>query len=135
MQVDVPRANFHAGALRPVLVKLPAEDCSGKDVGKIGVLKKSMYGTRDAASNWARDWHGHVESLVNELERSSRNLFHNKKQENFRFDTRRRFCGDRNEGVCWSWRSRWRAYPNQSEHPRGKSGKEYQGAESENTLG
>ena len=48
MHVDVSRAYFHAKAQRPVLVKLPAENCSGKDVGKIGLLKKSMYGARDA---------------------------------------------------------------------------------------
>ena len=34
MHIDVSRAYFHAKAQRPVLVKLPAEDCSGKDRGK-----------------------------------------------------------------------------------------------------
>ena len=53
MHVDISRAHFHAKARRPVLVKLPAEECSGKDEGKVGLLKKSMCGTRDAASNWA----------------------------------------------------------------------------------
>ena len=61
MHVDVSRAYFHAKGRGPVLVKLPAEDCSGKDVGKIGLLKKSMYGTRDAASNWERDCQRHLE--------------------------------------------------------------------------
>ena len=42
MHVDVLFACFHAKAHRPVLVKLPAEGCSGKDKGKIGLLKKSM---------------------------------------------------------------------------------------------
>ena len=42
MHVDVSRAYLHAKAQRPTLVKLPAEDCSGKDKGKIGLLKKSM---------------------------------------------------------------------------------------------
>ena len=51
MHVDVSCAYFHAKAQRPVLGKLPAEDCSGKDQGKIGLLTKRMYGTRDAASN------------------------------------------------------------------------------------
>ena len=62
MHVDVSRAYFHAKAERLVLVKLPVEDCSGKDEGEIGLLKKSMYGTRDAASIWERDWHGHPET-------------------------------------------------------------------------
>ena len=46
----------------------------------MGLLKKSMYGTRDAASNWERDWQGHLENWGYELGRSSRILFHNKKR-------------------------------------------------------
>ena len=46
----------------PVLVNFPAEDCSGKDIVKIGLLKKSMYGTSDAASSWESAWQGHLES-------------------------------------------------------------------------
>ena len=64
----------------PVLVKLPAEDCCRKDVRKIGPLKKSMYGTRDAASNWENKWQRHLGSWNYELGRSSRNLFRNKKE-------------------------------------------------------
>ena len=36
MHDDVSRAYFHEKDERPVLVKLPAEDCSGKDKEKIG---------------------------------------------------------------------------------------------------
>ena len=43
--VDVSRAYFHAKAQR--LVKLLAKVCPGEDKEKIGLLKKSMYGTRD----------------------------------------------------------------------------------------
>ena len=28
----------------------------GTDAGKVGLMKKSTYETRDAASNWERDW-------------------------------------------------------------------------------
>ena len=63
MHVDVSRAYFHAKAQRLVPVKLPVEDCSGRDRGEIGLLKKSMHGARDAASNWERDWQGHLEKL------------------------------------------------------------------------
>ena len=80
MHVDVSRAYFHAKAQRPVLVRLPAEGCSGRDEGTIGLVKRSMYGTRNAASNWERDWQGHLESWGYELERSSRHLLHNKKR-------------------------------------------------------
>ena len=79
VHVEVSRAYFHAKAQRPVLVKLPAEDCSGKDEWKTTLLKKCMYGTRDAASNWDRGWQRHLENWGYELVRSSRNLFHNKK--------------------------------------------------------
>ena len=62
MHVDVSRAYFHAKAQKLMLVRLPA--CSGKDKGEIGLLKKRMYGTRDAASNRERDWQGHLENLL-----------------------------------------------------------------------
>ena len=51
----VSRACFHAKAQRPVLVRLPVEDRMGTDAGKVGLMKKSIYGTRYAASNWKRD--------------------------------------------------------------------------------
>ena len=47
--IDVRRAYFYAAARRAVYVTLPAEDDSP---GMVGKLMKSMYGTRDAASNW-----------------------------------------------------------------------------------
>ena len=50
MHIDVSRAYFHAKAQRLVLIQLPVEDRMGTDAGKIGLMKKSMYGTRDAAS-------------------------------------------------------------------------------------
>ena len=55
MHIDVPRAYFHAKAQRPVLLRVPVEDRVGTDSGKIGLVKKSIYGTMDAASNWERD--------------------------------------------------------------------------------
>ena len=112
------RAYFHAKAQRRVLVNLPAEDCSGKDTGKIGLPKKSMHGTRDAARNWERDWQGYLENCGYELERSSRNLFHNnQKKENFKFDTRRRLCGERNEGEFGgAQEATGERVSNQSEH-------------------
>ena len=51
MHVDVSRAYLHAKVERLVQVKLPADDCSGKHKGVIELLKRSMYCTRDAASN------------------------------------------------------------------------------------
>ena len=76
MHMDVSRAYFHAEAQRPVLIRLPLEDRMGTDTGKVGLMKKNMYGTRDAASNWERDWQEHVKKWGFQLGLSSINLFH-----------------------------------------------------------
>eukprot|EP00969_Alexandrium_andersonii_P133793 5917110-Alexandrium_andersonii.AAC.1 len=47
--IDIKRAFFHAKARREVYVDLPPEDA---EEGMCGVLRKSMYGARDAAQNW-----------------------------------------------------------------------------------
>ena len=56
MYADVSRAYFYAPAVRPVYVQLAAEDRSPGDEGLVGRLKMSMYGTRDAAANWAAEY-------------------------------------------------------------------------------
>ena len=76
MHIDVSRAYFHGKAKRPVLIRLPVEDRMGTDAAKVGLMKKSMYGTRDAASNWERDWQEHARNWALQLELSSKNLFH-----------------------------------------------------------
>ena len=48
----------------------------GSDAGKTGPMKKSMCGTRDAGSNWERDWQEHVKDWRFRLGLSSNNLFH-----------------------------------------------------------
>ena len=48
---DVRRAYFYAKTSRDICIELPAEDTDGnKDM--LGKLNLSLYGTRDAASNW-----------------------------------------------------------------------------------
>ena len=78
MHIDVSRAYFHAKAQRPVLTRPPVEDRMGTDAGKAGLMKKSMYGTMDAASIWERDWQEHVRHWGFQLGLSSKNLFHHK---------------------------------------------------------
>ena len=78
MHIDVSRAYFHAKAQRPVLIRLPVEDRVGTDAGKVGLMKRSMYGTRDAASSWERDRQEHVKNWGFQLGLSSKNLFHDK---------------------------------------------------------
>ena len=49
MVQDVKKAYFFADATRKIYIELPPED---HEPGKVGLLKKSLYGTRDAALNW-----------------------------------------------------------------------------------
>ena len=134
MHADVSRAYFHAKAQRAVLVKLPAEDWSGKDVGNFGLLKKRMYGSRDAESNREKD--RHLESWGYELGAQFKQPVPQLEEENFRFDTRRRFCGDRNEGESGGARgAAGERVPNQSKHHRGRFDTQHQSVESENMLG
>ncbi len=56
LYADVSRAYFYAGVARPVYVKLPEEDKEAEDAQMCGKLKVSMYGTRDAALNWALEY-------------------------------------------------------------------------------
>ena len=81
MHIDVSRAYFHAKAQRPVLIRLPVEDRMGTDAGKVGLMKKSMYGTRDAASNRERDWQENIKKWGFQLGLSSKNLFHHKENQ------------------------------------------------------
>ena len=48
MVQDVRKADFYAPATRKVYVELPPEE---QEEGKVGLLQKSLYGTRDAAPN------------------------------------------------------------------------------------
>ena len=51
---DVSRAFFHAKACREVFVQLADEDKQPGEERMCGRLNYSMYGTRDAAQNWAK---------------------------------------------------------------------------------
>ena len=54
---DVARAFFEAEATRPICVELPEESLTDDDrnQGMVGLLKMSLYGTRDAATNWQKE--------------------------------------------------------------------------------
>ena len=54
---DVARAFVEAKATRPVCVELPSESLTEEDKKKdlVGVLNMSLYGTRDAATNWQKE--------------------------------------------------------------------------------
>ena len=52
MHLDVSRAYFHALCKRPTFIHIPDEDYEAGDEWKLGRLRVSMYGTREAARNW-----------------------------------------------------------------------------------
>ena len=47
--------NFYAKSIRPTYVRLPAEDERSGEEGLCAKLLMSMYGTRDAATNWSAE--------------------------------------------------------------------------------
>ena len=51
--IDISRAHFYGQAQREVFVTLPEGD---QEEGKVGLLLKSMYGTRDAANIWQQSY-------------------------------------------------------------------------------
>ena len=53
---DVRRAYFNAKVTRDVYVRLPKEDPRSNDRETCGKLRLSIYGTRDAAQNWEREY-------------------------------------------------------------------------------
>ena len=61
--VDVRRAYFYAPAKRRVYIELPEEDYRYGDEEKCGMLNVSLYGTRDAASNWEAELEGFLEGI------------------------------------------------------------------------
>ena len=54
--VDIKRAYFYAKARRAVFIEIPIEDREDGDEGMVGQLQLSLYGTRDAAQNWAAEY-------------------------------------------------------------------------------
>ena len=56
LSVDGKRAYFYAPACRPVYIEIPIEDYEDGDEMMVGKLNLSLYGTRDAAQNWAREY-------------------------------------------------------------------------------
>ena len=54
---DVARAYFEAPVKREICIELPEEDWEPEDGQEylVGMLNKSLYGTRDAASNFQQE--------------------------------------------------------------------------------
>ena len=72
--LDVSRAHFHPPAEREVYIDLPAEDA---EPGMVGLLKKTIYGTRDAAAQWEKFYGDVFEAAGFKTGLFSPCLFHN----------------------------------------------------------
>ena len=100
--VDVRRAYFHAPAVRKVYVELPEEDAQE---GHVGLLMKSMHGTRDAAQNWNAAYSEFMESTGFERGKSCACAFWSR-----RYELRAVVHGDDftvlgwKESLDWFWR-------------------------------
>ena len=53
---EVSRAHFYADAVRDVYVRLPDKDPKAKQPGVCGQLRKTMYGSLDAAQRWGEHY-------------------------------------------------------------------------------
>ena len=63
MTVDVKRAYFYARSRTPVYIEIPIEDFEPGDEHMVGRLNLSLYGTRDAAQNWTREYTEFLERI------------------------------------------------------------------------
>ena len=63
LSIDIKRAYFYAPAERPVYIEIPVEDYQPGDENLVGKLELSLYGTRDAAQNWAKEYTTFLEQL------------------------------------------------------------------------
>ena len=75
---DVSRAFFHAKARREAYVQLAPEDQEPGDEKKCGRLNFSMYGTRDAAQNWASEYAEMLVSIGFTQGKASLCVFHHR---------------------------------------------------------
>ena len=61
--VDIKSAYFYAPAKRRTYIELPPEDIEEGDEDKVGLVEMSLYGTRDAAKNWAAAYTDFLRSI------------------------------------------------------------------------
>ena len=77
MTSDIKRAYFYAPATRAIFIKIPREDWEDGDDERVGELNLSLYGTRDAAMNWAKTYSNFLVRLGFEAGRASPcNFYH-----------------------------------------------------------
>ena len=77
---DVRRAYFYAKTQRDAYVELPKED-QDYGTGKLGKLKKCVYGTRDAAKGWQDTLSAHLEQIGFSRGRGHPCVFHHSEKD------------------------------------------------------
>ena len=78
MTIDVKRAYFYAKSIRETYIELPKEDYEPGDEDKCGLLRLSLYGTRDAAMNWEAEVRSTLEAAGFTRGRASACVYLNK---------------------------------------------------------
>ena len=81
MALDVVRAYFYAPATRAVYIQIPPEDRLPGDEGFVAKLNLSLYGTRDAAKNWAQTHTAFLNQIGFETGKGSTCNFHHQKKQ------------------------------------------------------
>ncbi len=80
MSNDMKKATFYAPATRPIYIRIPEEDWEEGDECRVGKLNLSLYGTRDAAMNWAKTYTDVMVALGFTVGRSNPcNFYHEKR--------------------------------------------------------
>ena len=69
--IDIKRAYFNALARRPIFIEIPQTGLELGDEGCLGQLQLSLYGTRDAAQNWAHEYTTFLPSIGFQVGRAS----------------------------------------------------------------
>ena len=75
--IDVRRAYLHVETMRDLFIELPEEY---QEEGMCGRLKTSMYGTRDAAQNWEREYESFMRECGFSQGRSSPCVFYHEER-------------------------------------------------------
>ena len=79
--IDIKKAYFHAEVKRLIYVELPEEFCEPGEYGHVcGRLNYSLYGTRDAASNWEECYGDALIEIGFKQGQSSPCIFHHPKR-------------------------------------------------------
>ena len=81
MVLDVKCAFLYGECKRKIYIELPRQDQRHGDGGTVGVLRKTMYGTRDAPQIWQKDVQKVLENEGFEVSLLQPSVYHHKKKD------------------------------------------------------